>query len=314
MIDIFQWANNIDGMKQGIEVELFLFNKNYTPYSIRRSRELEPHLKPVFLFNTINWVAMGAGVGLRLVELEKADGSQNTLPHTSLDKVGRADTLLHLIEHERNDIVEFSQEEHEFKRIKGVVARFTHPTDKSVRFYVIKQLPTTSSISTDTAWQIINGELQPHAADVSLKMPTDNQMLVIDGEIFIFNQSKFAQLFNYDVQQVIRSDEIAAKMSEHYKLSLPDLFNDFAVMAREKKSTLKKLLEVNTETLPDQETVLEIADEMQVELMAGMDGEIVLMDHRDVGVFLDIVNDNYLSSSTGSHYLAKSKKLLEVDE
>ena len=85
-------------------------------------------------------------------------------------------------------------------------------------------------------------------------------------------------------------------------------------MARSRKSTLKKLLDVNTEMLIDQEEVISIADNMQVELMIDDAGAIILFDSKDLGVFLDILNDNYLSSATGNHYLAKSKKALEVAE
>ena len=28
--DVFQWANNVDEIKNNVSVELFLFNKNYT--------------------------------------------------------------------------------------------------------------------------------------------------------------------------------------------------------------------------------------------------------------------------------------------
>ena len=31
--DIFLWANNTDGIKKELDVEIFLFNKNYTPYT-----------------------------------------------------------------------------------------------------------------------------------------------------------------------------------------------------------------------------------------------------------------------------------------
>lgn len=312
--DIFLWANHIDGMKRDLQVELFVFNKNYTPYSIRVAETLNPYMSPVFLYDVINFVNMGAGTGLAIRELENVESTVNILPHTQLEKVGRAETLLHLIETQRNDIIEFNQNEHEFKRIKGIVARYTHPVDKDVKFYIIKQLSASGAISSSNAWQINGGQFEPHSSEVTLKMPTDNQMLVVGGDLFIFNQSKFKQVFDYDIQQILQSDQKGEAISKHYRLNLPDLFNDFAVMARSRKSTLKKLLDVNTETMPDQETVLEIADEMQVQLMSDDNGAIILYDPTDLGTFLDIINDNYLQSPAGKHYLAKSKKPLEVAE
>ena len=34
MTDIFLWANQTDARKNDLAIELFLFNKNYTPYSM----------------------------------------------------------------------------------------------------------------------------------------------------------------------------------------------------------------------------------------------------------------------------------------
>ena len=315
MTDVFLWANHIDSVKSsGLEIELFVFNKNYTPYTIRTAEALSAHLPTVFVHNLINEINLGAGTGLSVRDLEELDTTVNVLPRTPLEMVGRAETLIHLIEHQRHDIVEFSQNEHEFKRIKGIVACVTHRDDPGVKFYVVKLLKAGDSISTSTAWQINGGRFEPHDSEVSLKMPTDNQVLIINGNVFIFNQSKFTQLFEYDIQQILTSDKKGALLSQKYKLSLPDLFNDFAVMARSRKSTLKKLLDVNTEMLIDQEEVISIADNMQVELMIDDAGAIILFDSKDLGVFLDILNDNYLSSATGNHYLAKSKKALDVAE
>lgn len=312
--DIFLWANTIDGLKNELQIELFLFNKNYTPYSIRVADALSYQLLPIFLYDVMNFVNMGAGTGLSVQDLEIIDGHNSVLPHTDLAKVGRAETLLHYIENERKDINEFSQGEHEFKRMKGVVARFTHPTNKDMKFHVVKLLRASDSISTGTAWQINNGKFEPLSSDVTLKIPLDNQVLITNCDIFIFNATKFTQLFEYDVQQIKLSDEKGAAISQKYKLSLPDLFNDLAVMARGRKSTLKKLLEVNTDALIDQETVIETADGMQIELMVDEAGSIILFSNDDLGIFLDILNDNYLSGTTGKHYLAKSKKALEESE
>ena len=35
--DVFLWANEIDEIKNNVSAELFLFNKNYTPYKIKYS-------------------------------------------------------------------------------------------------------------------------------------------------------------------------------------------------------------------------------------------------------------------------------------
>lgn len=311
--DIFQWANEIDGKKRELEVELFVFNKNYTPYSLPYHGFMtKDSLKPAFLWGLINDINLGAGTGLVVKPLEEFDPKSQMITYTDLDKVGRAETLIHLIENERKDIVQFSQEEHEFKRIQGVVAVYTHPTDRDVKFYVIKQIKPGDSISTGLAMQIVKGELQMMEQQVALKMPVDTQMVVIGGEIFIFNERKFVNLFKYDLQTIIETDRRATILEKQYKLSMPEnLFDDLGQYIRDKGSNIKKLLDVNLNNLPEQDTLLNIADSMAVDLMADDNGAIILYDNADVGKLLDLINDNYLSSETGAHYLAKSKKPLD---
>ena len=110
--DIFLWANRTDGVKNELDVEFFLFNKNYTPYTTHFSTELNAQIKPLFLLDYINEVNLGAGTGLSVHDYELSEGEENVLLRTDLSKVGRAQTLIHLIENERSDIVEFSEQEH----------------------------------------------------------------------------------------------------------------------------------------------------------------------------------------------------------
>ena len=193
--DIFLWANNTDGIKKDLDVELFLFNKNYTPYSTNFATDLNAQIKPLFLFDMINFVNMGAGTGLSVRDFELSDGEENTLLRTDLAKVGRAETLIHVIEKERHDIMEFSQEEHEFKRIKGIVARFTHKDDANKKpFYVIKAISQGQVLNGATSWEFRDGKFGSFQADVGLKMPDDNQVLIIDKDIFVFIQSKLEKV------------------------------------------------------------------------------------------------------------------------
>lgn len=313
--DIFQWANKIDGMKRELQVELFLFNKNYTPYSLPYSDMTRENLKPAFLWGLINDVNHGAGTGLQVKPLEEFDPNSQMITYTELGKVGRAETLIHLIETQRNDIVQFSQDEHEFKRIQGIVAVYTHPVDRDVKFYVIKQLKPADSISTGLAMQIAKGELQMMEPQVTLRMPVDTQIMIVGGEIFIFNEAKFVKLFQYDLQTIQETDRRAEILSKQYKISMPEnMFDDLGQYIRDKGSNIKKLLDVDLNSLPDQDTLLDIADTMAVDLMTDDNGAIILFDNADVTKLLDLINDNYLKSETGKHYLAKSKKPLDSGE
>jgi hypothetical protein len=308
--DIFLWANNTDGIKNELDVEFFLFNKNYTPYSTHFASDLNAQIKPLFLFDLINFVNMGAGTGLSVRDFELSDGEENVLLRTDLVKVGRAETLIHLIEKERHDIVEFSQEEHEFKRIKGLVARFTHKDNPKKAFYVIKSISQGNVLNGATSWEFRDGKFGAFQADVGVKVPDDNQVLIVDQDIFVFNQSKFEKLFNYEYKKQALADQKVEEIEKQYKLSFPDGL-DLQTLVRERKKIVNKLqkMEIGNVT---QEQALEYADEMQLELMTDDAGAIIIMDGNDLDTFVNLLNEDYITSEiTGKRYEIKSKKLLD---
>jgi len=311
--DIFLWANNTDAIKKDLDVEFFLFNKNYTPYSTNFASDLNAQIKPLFLFDMINFVTMGAGTGLAVRDYEMSDGEENVLLRTSLAKVGRAETLIHLIEKERHDIVEFSEQEHEFKRIKGIVARFTMKDAPEKTFYSVKAISQGQVLSGATSWEFRDGKFGAFQADVGLKMPADNQVLIIGHDIFAFNQSKFEKLFNYDYKKQALADQKVEEIEKQYKLSFPDGL-DLQTLVRDRKKIVNKLqkMEIGAVT---QEQAVEYADEMQLELMTDDAGAIIIMDGNDLDTFVNLINEDYITSEiTGKRYEIKSKKLLDEPE
>ena len=311
--DIFLWANNTDGIKKELDVEFFLFNKHYTPYTTNFSSELNTQIKPLFLYDLINFVNLGAGTGLSIRDFELSEGEENVLLRTDLEKVGRAETMLHLIEQQRNDIVEFSEQEHEFKRIKGIVARFTHKNSPDKPFYAIKQISQGQVLNGSTAWEFREGKFGAFQADAGLKIPADNQVLIIDKDIFIFNQSKFERLFNYDYKKQALADKKVAEIEQHYKLSFPDGLN-LQTMVRERKKTVNKLQKMEIGALT-QEQVIEYADNMQLSLMSDDKGAIIIMDGNDLDMFVNLINEDYTTTEvTGGRYEIKAKKLLDDPE
>jgi hypothetical protein len=308
--DIFLWANNTDGIKNDLDVEFFLFNKNYTPYTTHFASDLNAQIKPLFLFDLINFVNMGAGTGLSVRDFELSDGEENVLLRTDLAKVGRAETLIHLIEKERHDIVEFVQEEHEFKRIKGIVARFTHKDNPKKAFYAIKAISQGQVLNGATSWEFRDGKFGAFQAEVGLKMPADNQVLIIDHDIFVFNQAKFEKLFNYDYKKQALADQKVGEIEKQYKLSFPDGL-DLQTLVRDRKKIVNKLqkMEIGGVT---QEQAVEYADDMQLELMTDDAGAIIIMDGNDLDMFVNLINEDYTRSEiTGKRYEIKSKKLLD---
>ena len=311
--DIFLWANQTDAIKNELDVELFLFNKNYTPYSTHFASDVNNQIKPLFLYDYINFVNLGAGTGLSVRDYEMSEAEDSVLLRTELEKVGRAETLIHLIEHQRSDIVEFSEDEHEFKRIKGVVARFTHKDNPKKAFYSIKAVQQGSVLKGATSWEFRDGKFGAFQAEVGLKMPGDNQVLIVEKDIFAFNQRKFEILFNYDYKKQLLADQKVEEIEKKYKLSFPDGL-DLQSMVRERKKIVTKLqkLEIGEVT---QEQALEYADTMQLELMTDDAGAIIIMDGNDLDMFVNLINEDYITSEiTGKRYEIKSKKALDEPE
>lgn len=311
--DIFLWANQTDAVKNELDVEFFLFNKNYTPYSTSFASDLNAQIKPLFLFDILGFVTMGAGTGLSVRDFELSDGEENVLLRTDLAKVGRAETLIHLIEHERHDIVEFSEEEHEFKRIKGIVARFTLKDSPDKTFYIIKAVQQSNVLKGATAWEFREGRFESFKAEVGLKLPTDNQVMIVGQDIFVFNQAKFEKLFQYEYKKQAIADARVAEIEREYKLSFPEGLT-LHELVKDRKKIVNKLQKLEIGSV-SQEQAVEYADDMQLDLMTDDSGAIIIMDGNDLDTFVNLINEDYITSQiTGKRYEIKSKKLLDDPE
>ena len=308
--DIFQWANLTDGVKNELDVEFFLFNKNFTPFTTSFSSELNSQIKPLFMFDMINFVNMGAATGLSVRDYEMDGGnSKDVLLRTELSKVEHAKTLINLIETQYSEIVEFSEGEHEFKRMKGILVRFTDKNGK--KFYVAKQIMQGQVLRGATAWEFRDGKFGAFEPEFGLKIQPDNQVLIVEDDIFIFNQGKFEKLFNYDYKKQVLADKKVLEIEQKYKLRFPDGL-DLQTLVREKRKVASKLEKMENIGEISQEKVVEYADEMQLELMTDDDGSIIIMDGNDLDMFVNLINEDYIVSEiTGRRYEIKSKKLLD---
>lgn len=311
--DIFLWANQTDSIKDALDVEFFLFNKNYTPYTTSLANSLNTQVRPLFLYDILNEVNMGAGTGLSVREFELSEKEDNVLLRTRLANVGRAETLLHLIEHERSDIVEFSDEEHDFKRIKGIVARFVHKDQPDKPFYIVKAINQGSVLQGALSWEFRDGKFGAFQAQVGLKIPTDNQVLIVGADIFAFNPGKFEKLFGYDYKKQALADKRVEEIASKYKLSFPEGL-DLQTLVRDRKKIVNKLQKMEIGDV-SQEQAVEYADEMQLELMTDDEGAIIIMDGNDLDMFVNLINEDYITSQiTGKRYEIKTKRLLDEPE
>ena len=309
--DVFLWANEVDEIKNNVSAELFLFNKNYTPYKIKYSDKLTGAVKSMFMQEAISYIIKEADKGLECREYERADGEDKVIYRTTVDKVGRAETLLHLIEKEYKDIDYFTENEYDFKKVKGIIARFTYPGEDGMKsFYIAKLLPASSALKGASSWEIKGESFEPFSAEIALKMPDDNQVAIVDDNIIVFNQAKFENLFQYDYKSQVIAEAKAKELRDKYKLSSAEGLTLDSLLA-DKKPLLKKVQAMDIAEEMPQDKLLDYADEMQLELMTDDDGSIIIMDDKDLTMFVNLLNeDYYISPVNGKRYEIKSKKLL----
>ncbi len=314
--DVFHWANEVDEMKNNVSVELFLFNKNYTPYRVRYSDQLTASVKALFMQEATGYIIKEADKGLECREYEKSDGEEKVIYRTKLTNVGRAETLIHLIEHEYRDIDSMSDHIDEFKKIKGIIARFTYPGNEggTKTFYIAKGISASAALKGGSSWEL-NGEgFEPFSAEVALKMPDDNQVAIVDNNVIIFNQTKFENLFQYDYKSQVIADAKAKELSDKYKLSFAEGLTLNGLL-QDKKPLVKKLQALDIAEEMPQDKLIDYADEMQLELMTDDDGSIIIMDDKDLTMFVNLLSeDYYISPVNGRRYEIKSKKLLSEPE
>ena len=312
--DVFQWANAVEEIKNNVSVELFLFNKNYTPYKVRYSEELVRAIRAMFMLEAIEFINKEADKGLECRDYELSDGEEKVIYKIPLERVGRAETLIHLIENEYKDIAYFTDNEYEFKRIKGIVARFTYPGDEGQKtFYIAKGLAASSALKGKLSWELNGESFEPLTADIAIKVPEGNETAIIDDTIVIFNQSKFEKLFQYDYKQQVLSEQKAKEIQDAYNLSLPEGLTLNALL-EDKKPLVKKLQSVEIGEMK-QDQLLQYADEMMLELMTDEQDRIIIMDDKDLGMFVNLLNEDYfVSPVNGKRYEIKSKKLLDEPE
>lgn len=310
--DIFQWANWADANKKDLLIDLFIFNKNFTPYVLPlKTSTIEDQMRSLFLYDMINFVETGAAVGLSVRDYATNDQMENVLLYSELESIQRAHTLVYFLGDDR--ISEFNEQEHELKRMHGIVARFSDPKDPDKTFYIAKQLQRSQMLSGSLTWQVSGSEFGELNADAAFKIPADNQVLIAGRKVFAFNPKKFVNLFRQDPSSDIVTRRIAKHLTEKFALSFPEGLS-LGELADNSRSLTDTLLKLDVEHLPDRQRVVDYADEMNLALMTDNNDGIIIMDNRDAMMFVNILADNYVDSNlTGSHYLATSKKRIDGD-
>lgn len=307
--DIFLWANNLVQIKEELEIELFLFNKNYVLYKTYVSKDLKRQLEPLLIDEILEYVLAGADEGLIVRGFEEAENEENVLQRTRLENVEKAVEVLNWLKTQEQEIERFVEEEHDFKRLKGVLARVSHKSfDKP--FYVVKALPSSLVMKGSTAWLMRDGKFVPFDAEGGLRIPADNQLLIIDQDMYVFNQSKLDQLFGYNAKKYSIAQKKMEEISENFTFTFDEGLSLEAIV-KNKKALINKLQKIDP-TSVKQEDLMSHAEEVGVNLMTDDSGAIIIMDARDLSKFINLLNDDYMESGmTGQRYEIRSKKPLK---
>lgn len=231
---------------------------------------------------------------------EEAESEEGVLQRTQLFKVEKARETLNWLKTQESEIELFNEEEHDFRRIKGMVARVSH-AELEKPFYVVKVLPQANIMRGKQGWMVREGKFVPFDADAAVRIPQDNQMLILDQDLYVFNQTRLRQMFAYDAKEASIAQQKVNEINEHFKLSFAEGLNLQNLVAG-KRSIIKKLQNVEPASVKQQE-LLDHAEELNIDLMEDEGGAIIIMDGKDLDKFINLLNDDYLESGlTGQRY------------
>lgn len=310
--DVFAWANNLVQFKDELKIELFFFNKNGVVYKTNLVSELKKQLEPLFIDEILEYVLEGADQGLIVRGFEDAEREENVLQRTRLGKVEKAKEVLGWLKTQEHEIELFNEEEHDIKRMKGIIARVSHQ-QMPKRFYVIKQLPQSQVMKGNAGWMIREGKFVQFDADAALRIPPDNQLLVLDQDMYVFSEAKLKSLFGYDAKQASIAEQKVREIEENFKLSFGE-GDSIQTLIKGKGKIIKKLQKLDP-TAVTQDQVLTQAEEMGIEMMTDDKGAIIIMDGKDMDKFVNLLNDDYMESPmTGIRYEILNKRELKPEE
>nr|DAU46705.1 MAG TPA: protein of unknown function (DUF4868) [Caudoviricetes sp.] len=311
--DIFLFINKLDADRDKYAPELYLFNNNFTVYSIGTSNEVsKKDLDELFLYDVIKEVELGAGTGANVRHISyKGEDEQKIFWTAKVSEVMRVDVILDQFERLK-DIKEFGPYENAVMNMRGIIVRYVNVENPKDVFYVIKQLQKSSFLVESTAWTIHAGYIKKLGASGAFKIPTGNQVLVTGSDIFMFDLSKFEKMFKYEARKMVVVQEKGKQLEEFYKFNFPVTIGlGFADFVKDSSTLVNKMQNLEIGVIPQSE-VIKIAQKFCLELMVTDDQRIIIMDEKDARVFLDIISDSYVESLASSkYYLAKSKKDIE---
>ena len=309
-IDIFAWANNLFLHKDQLRLEIFLLSKTNVLYRTRYAESLGRQTHPLLIDGLLEYIVTGAGAGLVVRSFEAAENEENVLQKTKVANVDKLVEAMSWLGAQEANMEQFSEEDHDLKRIKGLVVRVTHAEVEP--FYIIKALSGANILKGVGAWLISGNKFDALDGGAALRVPADSQLLIVGDELYVFNQSKLERLFGYNAKKNAIADKKVRQIEANFSLSFADDLT-LQAMVKESRPLVTKLQKIDP-TAVKQEALLDHAEEMGLELMTDEAGAIIIMDNKDLNKFVNLLNDDYVESNlTGNRYEIKSKKLLKPE-
>ena len=307
--DIFLWANNLVQYVEDLKITLYFFSKNYVPYRLKLAGDIAKHLQPLFLDEILEFVLGGIEKGLQVRGFEEAEMEDNVLQYSRVKNVDKLMEVLNWLRHEQASIETFKEEDHDLKRMKGVVAHCSHP-DMEQSFYVIKSLPSSQIMKGHSAWTLKDGIFKPFDALTAVKIPAENQLLVAGQDLFVFSQPKLKALFGYDAKAASIAQKKVLEIEQNFRLSFAEGIG-LQSLVKGKPAMIKKLQKIEP-SLVKQQDLINHSEEIGIDLMTDDSGAIIIMDDKDLTKFVNLLNDDYMESPmTGLRYEIIKKRELK---
>ncbi len=307
--DVFAWANNLVQYKDELKIELFFISKTYSLYKTALAPSIKKQLEPLFIDEALEFVLEGADMGLIVRSFEEAEAEKGVLQRTRSDNVEKLKEVLNWLRTQYHEIPMFDDEEHDFKRVKGIMARISHDSFAKP-FYMFKVLPQGNIMKGKTGWMLKDGKFVPFDAEAALRVPAEPQLLLLDQDLYVFNQAKLKSLFGYDAKEASIAKAKLAEIEANFALSFESGVTLNSLIAG-KRSLIKKLQKLDP-TKVKQDELMNHAEEMEIDLMQDDAGKIIIMDDKDLTKFVNLLNDDYVESPmTGERYEIVSKRALK---
>ncbi len=310
--DVFAWANNLFEYKEDLTIELFWINKNNVLYRTKTDQSLVNQMQPLFIDNTLELVLDAAENGVVVRDFSDGESEQGVIYRVQWKRVEKLREAMHWIRTQENEIELFAEEEHDLKRLKGVLVRVSHPKMKQP-FYIIKAISGGQMLKGQGTW-MVNGKVFKAFEAAALKIPHEAHMLVLEQDLYVFNESKLDRLFSYDGKKNSIAEKKVREIEEHYKLSFADGL-DLQTAVAGNKSLINKLQNIAIGELK-QDQLMDHAEELGVDLMLDDAGAIIIMNQKDLSKFVNLLNDDYMESNlTGVRYeIIRKKPLKPADD